>query len=235
MNKPKQLIFPFQINQKASFDSFFCSPDNQNLMTRLADIVSSPDTSELIIHGEEGSGKSFLMQAICNELSSAEKQFAFIPMKKAFNMGVEIFQNLGSLDAVCIDDLQLILANQDWETALFNLINECQQSNCSLMLSLGGTQPLGESVVLPDLLSRIKRMEFVALNAVQDESFNQAIDFVAQQLDIRIEKAELEFLLKHQIRKFSLLVENIIALDKQAASLKRKITIPLIKETLNIE
>ena len=235
MNKPKQLIFPFQINQKASFDSFFCSPDNQNLMTRLTDIVISRDANELIIHGEEGSGKSFLMQAICNELSSAEKQFAFIPMKKAFNMGVEIFQNLGSLDAVCIDDVQLIFKTQDWETALFNLINECQQSNCSLMLILGGTQPLGESVVLPDLLSRIKRMEFVALNAVQDESFNQAIDFVAQQLDIRIEKAELEFLLKHQIRKFSLLVENIIALDKQAASLKRKITIPLIKETLNIE
>ena len=235
MNKPKQLIFPFQIDQKASFDSFFCSPDNQNLMTRLADIVISQDANELIIHGEEGSGKSFLMQAICNELSSAEKQFAFIPMKKAFNMGVEIFQNLGSLDVVCIDDVQLIFKTQDWETALFNLINECQQSNCSLMLSLGGTQPLEESVVLPDLLSRIKRMEFVALNAVQDESFNQAIDFVAQQLDISIEKAELEFLLKHQIRKFSLLVENIIALDKQAASLKRKITIPLIKETLNIE
>ena len=233
MNKPKQLIFPFQINQKASFDSFFCSPDNQNLMTRLADMVSSPDTSELIIHGERGSGKSFLMQAICNELSSAEKQFAFIPMKKAFNMGVEIFQNLGSLDAVCIDDLQLILANQDWETALFNLINECQQSNCSLMLSLGGTQPLDESVILPDLLSRIKRMEFIALHAVQDEFFNQAIDFVAQQLDIKIEEAELEFLLKHQTRIFSLLVENIITLDNQAASLKRKITIPLIKETLN--
>jgi DnaA family protein len=235
VNKPKQLIFPFQINQKASFDSFFCSPDNQNLMTRLTDIVISRDANELIIHGEEGSGKSFLMQAICNELSSAEKQFAFIPMKKAFNMGVEIFQNLGSLDAVCIDDVQLIFKTQDWETALFNLINECQQSNCSLMLSLGGTQPLGESVVLPDLLSRIKRMEFVALHAVKDESFNQAIDFVAQQLDISIEKAELEFLLKHQIRKFSLLVENIIAIDKQAASLKRKITIPLIKETLNIE
>ena len=202
-------------------------------MTRLTDIVISRDANELIIHGEEGSGKSFLMQAICNELSSAEKQFAFIPMKKAFNMGVEIFQNLGSLDAVCIDDVQLIFKTQDWETALFNLINECQQSNCSLMLSLGGTQSLEESVVLPDLLSRIKRMEFIALHAVQDEFFNQAIDFVAQQLDIKIEEAELEFLLKHQTRIFSLLVENIITLDNQAASLKRKITIPLIKETLN--
>ncbi len=234
MNKPKQLIFPFQINQKASFDSFFCSPDNQNLMTRLADIAISQDANEIIIHGEKGSGKSFLMQAICNELSSSEKQFAFIPMKKALNMGVEIFQNLGSLDTVCIDDLQLILANQEWETALFNLINECQQSNCSLILSLGGTQPVEESIVLPDLLSRIKRMEFLALHAVQDELFNEAIVLVAQQLEIKIDNAELEFLLKHQTRIFSLLVENIITLDKQAASLKRKITIPLIKETLNI-
>ena len=234
MNKPKQLIFPFQINQKASFDSFFCSPDNQNLMTRLADIAISQDANEIIIHGEKGSGKSFLMQAICNELSSSEKQFAFIPMKKALNMGVEIFQNLGSLDTVCIDDLQLILANQEWETALFNLINECQQSNCSLILSLGGTQSVEESIVLPDLLSRIKRMEFLALHAVQDELFNKAIVFVAQQLEIKIDNAELEFLLKHQTRVFSLLVENIITLDKQAASLKRKITIPLIKETLNI-
>ena len=233
MNKPKQLIFPFQINQKASFDSFFCSPDNQNLMTRLADIVSSPDTSELIIHGEEGSGKSFLMQAICNEFSASGKQFAFIPMNKAINMEVEIFQNLASLDAVCIDDLQLILSREEWETAMFNLINECQQSNCSLILSFGGNQSLEDITQLPDLLSRIKRMEFIGLHAVQDEFFNQAIDFVAQQLDIKIEEAELEFLLKHQTRIFSLLVENIITLDNQAASLKRKITIPLIKETLN--
>ena len=174
------------------------------------------------------------MQAICNELSSSGKQFAFIPMNKALNMGVEIFQNLASLDAVCIDDLQLMLANENWETALFNLINECQQSNCSLILSFGGTQPLEENTQLPDLLSRIKRMEFITLHAVQDEFFNQAINFVAEQLDISIDKAELEFLLKHQTRRFSLLVENIITLDKQAASLKRKITIPLIKETLNL-
>ena len=234
MNNPTQLIFPFHIDQKASFESFFCSSDNLNLLTRLADIALSKNAHELIIHGEEGSGKSFLMQAICNELSSSRKQFAFIPMNKALNMGVEIFQNLASLDAVCIDDLQLILANENWETALFNLINECQQSNCSLILSFGGTQPLEENTQLPDLLSRIKRMEFITLHAVQDESLNQAINFVAEQLDINIDTAELEFLLKHQTRRFSLLVENIITLDKQAASLKRKITIPLIKETLNI-
>jgi DnaA family protein len=203
-------------------------------MSRLSDLVVSKNAGELIINGAEGSGKSFLMQAICNELSSPGKQFAFIPMNKAINMGVEIFQNLASLDAVCIDDLQLILSREEWETALFNLINECQQSNCSLILSFGGNQSLEDITQLPDLLSRIKRMEFMKLQAVQDEFLNQALDFVSQQLDINLEKAELEFLLKHQTREFSLLVDNLMVLDKQAASLKRKITIPLIKETLNL-
>ena len=234
MNNPTQLIFPFQVNQKASFASFFCSPDNIELMSRLADLVASKKADELIINGAEGSGKSFLMQAICNELSSSGKQFAFIPMNKAINMGVEIFQNLASLNAVCIDDLQLILSREEWETALFNLINECQQSNCSLILSFGGNQSLEDITQLPDLLSRIKRMEFMKLQAVQDEFLNQALGFVSQQLDINLEKAELEFLLKHQTREFSILVDNLISLDKQAASLKRKITIPLIKETLSI-
>ena len=234
MNNPTQLIFPFQINQKASFENFFCSPDNSELISRLSELVISKNADELIINGVEGSGKSFLMQAICNELSASGKQFAFIPMNKAINMGVEIFQNLASLDAVCVDDLQLILSKGEWEIALFNLINECQQSNCSLILSLGGNQSLEDIALLPDLLSRIKRMEFMKLKAVQDESLNQALDFVSQQLDINLEKAELEFLLKHQTRDFSILVDNLISLDKQAASLKRKITIPLIKETLNL-
>ena len=234
MNNPTQLIFPFQINQKASFKNFFCSPDNSELISRLSELVANKNPDELIINGAAGSGKSFLMQAICNELSASGKQFAFIPMNKAINMGVEIFQNLASLDAVCVDDLQLILSKGEWEIALFNLINECQQSDCSLILSLGGNQSLEEIAQLPDLLSRIKRMEFMKLQAVQDESLNQALDFVSQQLDINLEKAELEFLLKHQTRDFSILVDNLISLDKQAASLKRKITIPLIKETLNL-
>ena len=234
MNNPTQLIFPFQINQKASFENFFCSPDNAELITRLNDLVVNKNADELIINGAAGSGKSFLMQAICNELSSSGKQFAFMPMSKAINMGVEIFQNLASLDAVCIDDLQLILSKGEWEIALFNLINECQQSGCSMILSLGGNQSLEEIAQLPDLLSRIKRMEFMKLQAVQDEFLNQALDFVSQQLDINLEKTELEFLLKHQTREFSFLVDNLITLDKQAASLKRKITIPLIKETLNL-
>ena len=234
MDNPKQLIFPFQLNQKASFNNFFCSSDNRNLITRLSYIVSSNEAHEIIISGEKGAGKSFLIQAICNELGLKDKKFVFVPMNKAINMDIEIFQDLASLDVICIDDLQLILANRNWEKALFNLINECQQSSCSLIISIGDTQPLEKVTKLPDLLSRIKRMEFMMLRAVQNDELKRALDFVSDKLEIKIEKAELDFLLKHQTRKFSLLVKNLISLDQQAASLKRRITIPLIKETLKL-
>ena len=79
MNNPTQLIFPFQVNQKASFKSFFCSPDNNELMSRLKDLVVSKNTDELIINGAEGSGKSFLMQAICNELAHQENSLLLYP------------------------------------------------------------------------------------------------------------------------------------------------------------
>ena len=234
MNKPTQLIFPFQVDQKATFESFFTTPDNSVLMNRLSEIVESKKANELMINGAEGSGKSFLMQAICNELNIFGKQFAFIPMHKAIKMGVGIFQNLASLDAVCIDDAQVILSKEDWERAMFNLINECQQSSCTLILSFNGFKSLEKITYLPDLLSRIKRMEFMNLYPVQDEFLNEALRFVSNHLNINIQETELEFILNHHVRKFSLLVKNIVALDEQAGSLKRKITIPLIKDTLNL-
>ena len=55
-------------------------------MTKLADLVATKDVHELIIYGDKGSGKSFLMQAICNELGSAEKHFTCIQMHQAIKI-----------------------------------------------------------------------------------------------------------------------------------------------------
>ncbi len=136
MNNPQQLIFPFKADQRASFSNFFFTQDNASLLTLLDQIVNDKNSHELIIDGVEGSGKSFLIQSICNELSLAQKKLAFIPMKKALDMGVEIVQNLASLDAVCIDDIQSIENNANWEEAFFHLINECHQSQYSLIFSV---------------------------------------------------------------------------------------------------
>lgn len=234
VNNPKQLIFPFQINQKASFESFFCTPENELLLSKLTEAVSSHSHQELMINGMPAAGKSFILQAICNELSRAGKEFVFVPMSKAIELSPEIFQNLSSLDSVCIDDLHLILSKKDWEVATFNLINECNQTGCNIFFSYGGGRELDEMIMLPDLLSRLKRMEFMTLHAVKDELLDSAINFICTQLDINLDKPELEFLMKRHKRELSSILSDLILLDQNAASLKRKITIPFIKETLDL-
>jgi DnaA family protein len=234
MNNPTQVIFPFQVDQRASFSNFFCTSKNSDFLNHLQQRVSSENFYEIVIDGIAGSGKSFLMQSICNELGAANKRFAYVPMSKAIKLDVEILQNLASLDVVCIDDLQLVKSQKEWETAIFHLINECQQARCSLIFSVSSNASIDELVILPDLLSRFKRMEHMKLKAVGDEDLREALIFVSQSLDINLEFTELDFLLKHHEREFSGLVKNIILLDQRAGALKRKITIPLIKETLSI-
>ena len=234
MNNPQQLIFPFKADQRASFSNFFCTQDNSGLLARLDQIVNDESSHELIIDGLEGSGKSFLIQAICNELSLSQQKLAFIPMKKALNMGVEIIQNLASLDAVCIEDIQCIESNAKWEEAFFHLINECHQSQCTLIFSVTSNKSLDDLFKLPDLLSRVKRMEHMTLKSVQDQDLMEALIFNCKNLDINLAQSELEFLVKYHVRDFSILLEKIIFLDQRAGELKRKITIPLIKEILSL-
>jgi DnaA family protein len=234
VNNPQQLIFPFKADQRASFSNFFCTQENSELLSRLDQIVNAENSHELIIDGLKGSGKSFLIQSICNELSLAQKKLAFIPMKKALNMDEEIIQNLASLDAVCIDDIQCIENNAKWEEAFFHLINECHQSQCTLIFSVTSNKSLDDLFKLPDLLSRFKRMEHMTLKSVQDQDLMEALIFNCKNLDINLAQSELEFLVKYHVRDFSVLLEKIIFLDQRAGELKRKITIPLIKEILSL-
>ena len=81
MNRQHHSILPFQVDQRASFSRFFCTPSNSDLLNRLKEIVFAKDCQEFILIGNSRSGKSFLIQSICNELSLAKKEFSFVGMK----------------------------------------------------------------------------------------------------------------------------------------------------------
>ncbi|MGY8772898.1 MAG: HdaA/DnaA family protein [Gammaproteobacteria bacterium] len=138
------------------------------------------------------------------------------------------------IDAVCIDDIQSIENNANWEEAFFHLINECHQSQCSLIFSVTSNKSLDDLFKLPDLLSRVKRMEHMTLKAVQDQDLIEALIFKCKKLDINLGQSELDFLVKYHARDFSILLEKVMFLDQRAGELKRKITIPLMKEILSL-
>ena len=56
-------------------------------------------------------------------------------MNEVKNYGSDFIDSLEELDLICIDDIDLIAGNKSWETAIFNLINNCLISKCRIIFS----------------------------------------------------------------------------------------------------
>ena len=74
MNNPKQLTFPWNKDNKSSFESFYVSEANKQLVLLLQDELFNDD---LLIFGTKDSGKTFLLQALCNLYNNQKISFLF--------------------------------------------------------------------------------------------------------------------------------------------------------------
>jgi chromosomal replication initiation ATPase DnaA len=70
MSNPKQLTFPWSKENKSSFDSFYTTKLNKQLLFLLKEEATKDD---LLIYGAKDSGKTYLLQAICNQFNNQGK------------------------------------------------------------------------------------------------------------------------------------------------------------------
>ena len=224
MKNPRQLIFPFSIDKKSSLSKFFVPLGSESLVKAL----SNKDGDDIVITGKKGFGKSYLLQSMCNDHSSDSVCVSYIPLREAIKLQPELLDGLESLDLVCIDDLEKIASNKEWQVACFNLINHCSESGCRLIFSCME----GEDDFFPDLLSRLKKMTNYKINPTPDSQLADALKFIASNLRIPIKDREINFLLNTCSRDLPKLIVSLKEIDSLSMESKRKITIPLIKELL---
>ena len=226
---PKQLIFPFSIDQYPRFNNFYHS-HIQQLIYNLSRSLHEKTESEFLITGIKRSGKSFLLQAICNEYKLIDKQAFYLPMKVAINMGPEFIENFDIYDALCIDDIHLIHNHPQWQEMIFHLINQSKENKCNLYF--GMEESILEIDLLPDLLSRLSRMQSLYILSVPDDMLKEALIFCSAKLEISLDNDVIDYLLKREKREFQHLFSLLKYLDHASAQQKRKITIPFAKQTL---
>ena len=75
-------------------------------------------------------------------------------------------------------------------------------------------------------------MDHVELFPVSKDKLNDAINFICNLRSINLGEKEINYLVTHSKRNISDLINIINKLDKTSMQLKRKITIPLIKEVI---
>ena len=153
MNKPQQLTFPWHKSNKSSFDEFYVVSSNSQLLSALQDQSSNED---FFISGSQDSGKTYLLQALCNFYNEMGKSSLLIPTNQLIKYGTDILDAVENLDLICIDGLENIISNELWERAIFNLINRSLVSHSRLIFT--SSQDLKQmKFILPDLESRLRK------------------------------------------------------------------------------
>ena len=229
MSNPRQLALQIQINERASLNNFFVSKKNNKTIQILKNILLGSDKGVQIFIDDLGSnGKSYLLQAICNDFSNSHNSSIYIPMKEAINLDPSILQGVSQLNLICIDDIELINNYGKWQIALFNLINECYEKESILLLS-GSINKLD---AIPDLVSRIKKMEILKLEAINDDELLKATKAISKNLNIEISQKNMNYLINNSKRDIKTIFSTLSQLEKESLERKKSIGLNLIKEVI---
>ena len=228
MSNPKQLTFPWNKENKSSFDSFYTTKLNKQLLFLLKDEALKED---LLIYGAKDSGKTYLLQALCNQFNNQGKSSFFLPMRQAIELSVDILDSLENIDLVCIDGIENVVGNKTWETAIFNLINRSLNSDNRLIFT--SSKNIDDmNFELKDLDSRLRKIQSHELHSLADDDILYALKHIANLRCIELGSKEAQYLLTYADRNISDLVKILESLDQLSMEMKRKITIPLIKEVI---
>ena len=119
-----QLALPFASSQSQLFDNFVVG-ENLELIERLQEITlgSAGDTAISFVTADSGNGKTHLLNACCNLANQNNTAAAYIDLDTADTLQPQMMEGLEQFHLICIDNIDAILLDRDWEVAVFDLIN----------------------------------------------------------------------------------------------------------------
>ena len=108
------------------------------------------------------------------------------------------------------------------EVQIFNLINDCRATPINLIFA-SSLNP-SELSFMPDLISRLKQMNYFYINEIEDQEVLECIIFVAKKLNLDFSEDIMRFISKRIRRDFSSIKNTIQQLEKFLYSEKKEPT-----------
>ncbi|NOR52311.1 MAG: DnaA regulatory inactivator Hda [Gammaproteobacteria bacterium] len=233
----QQLPLALGQREDRSFDNFVIGSgsqtggqgrDNREIITTLR----SSNLPFIYIWGEQGCGKSHLLQALSREANQQSKSAIYLPLQEVVEMGASILAGLDEMALVVIDDLETIAGQREWEEALFGLYNQIRDSGSRIVVA-AKSPPDELSLKLPDLISRFHWGPIFQLQTLGDEEKLIALKQRAHERGFELPDGTVNYLLRHGTRDLQRLFGLLEELDNASLVEQRKLTIPFVKGYLN--
>lgn len=228
----KQLALTLKLNDEATLADFNWE-HNGLLKQQLQTMLSFNENRFLYLWGSQGSGKSHLLQACCQEMKPPLAAM-YLPLTLLKEWGPESLEGLEDQNLICIDDIDSIANDKSWEEALFHLYNKIKDNERNLLIISGNHPPSMSAISLPDLKSRLAWGLIIQLQELSDEEKLNTLKLHASKRGFDLPESVGQFLINRCSRSMHDLHKLLNRLDDASLEANRKITLPFVKAILNL-
>ncbi|ACS96463.1 DNA replication initiation factor [Aggregatibacter aphrophilus NJ8700] len=226
-----QLPLPIHQSDDETLENFYAE-NNLLLLNSLQKNFLQLHQQFFYLWGNKGSGKSHLLKGVCQHYLAQQRPALYVPLNKAQYFSPAVLENLEQQALVCLDDLQAVIGNAEWEVAIFDLINRVRETGRTLLIMSADQSPANLPVQLPDLASRLTWGEVYQLAPLNDKQKIDVLQKAAYQRGIELPDETANFLFKRLERDMKTLFNALEKLDQASLQAQRKLTIPFVKEIL---
>ena len=228
-----QLPLPIHQSDDETLENFYAE-NNLLLLNSLQKNFLQLHQQFFYLWGNKGSGKSHLLKGVCQHYLAQQRPALYVPLNKAQYFSPAVLENLEQQALVCLDDLQAVIGNAEWEVAIFDLINRVRETGRTLLIMSADQSPVNLPVQLPDLASRLTWGEVYQLAPLNDKQKIDVLQTAAYQRGIELPDETANFLFKRLERDMKTLFNALEKLDQASLQAQRKLTIPFVKEILSL-
>lgn len=202
----KQLLLDIQPPAQPTLENFIVGRNAEALHSLRLAISGDSDMRFIYLWGAAGSGKTHLLKA-CRAAAKGNGR-----------------------ELVCVDDVHLLLPDE--QIRLFDTFNHLKESGGTLITA--GIAAPSQMNLRDDLATRLAWGLTYQLHPLTDDEKAQAIRNYAMGRGMKLPDEVLDYCLRYLRRDMPTLIATIDALDEWSLTAKRQVTLPLLKQLLQL-
>jgi DnaA family protein len=225
----QQLPLGVRLPDRAVFESFLPAR-NRQAVEHVSRMATGETPGAAWICGPQGAGKTHLLQATCARAGQTGRA-GYIPLSELAPLGVGVLEGLTELECVCLDDVDRVAGELEWERALFGLLREMDERGGRLVTA-AKAPPVLQPWKLPDLGSRFGAVAIFQLRVLDETEQQEALQLRARLRGFELPDETSRWLLRRFPRDMRTLYELLDTLDEAALVAQRRLTVPFIRSVL---
>jgi len=213
----RQLILDLLPDSPPTLDNFVPGGNAETVNALTEWLAGGHRDTSFCLHGESGCGRSHLLLASDFDYVDADRN----PSLKG----------VADLAELAVDNVDMLDA--DGQIALFNHFNRLKMAGGRLLTA--APQPPAHLALREDLRTRLGSGLIYRLQPLSDAEKAEAIAAQARERALKLSPEAINYLLRHAPRDMRTLSMLVVALDQYTLEQKRAVTLPLLRELLNME